>query len=380
MMLNEEHIRIINALKEGKEGAFEEVFYKYRNRIFFIGMQFFKDSTLAEDVVQETFITVYKSIHQLNNPEAFTVWIQKIAHQKCLRIAQSDRKKYADLGDEMVIEDFEDESESTKVEKVVAQKELFDIVNSEIQKMQPEFRDVAYFRLFEDMSVKEIAEIVGVPEGTIKSRLSKIRQKLQNSLKKKGIDLSIITTFVMFPGMLEFYNEFQNLYTLNTESSAQLFDNISKTVGAVTTISIASAAAPLAAEVTKVGVFESVKYSAFVKIAIGASVIGGGAIVVKPYINELLTAKNTTVEVFINKPRWGDERIEERIIKIPFYDNEDQIDFGSIRCDNCSLTVEKFSESSGEAHIMIEMGEKTTVNISNKEGNTSSVTIESIIK
>lgn len=363
---------LIEELKKGNEEAFEVVFNNYKNRVYFIGMQFFKNTEKAEDVVQETFITVYKSINQLNTPEALTVWIQKIAYQKCLKISQSDKKKYVNLSDEITIEDFEDENKENNIEKIVNQRELFKIVNDEIQKMNPEFKEVAYFRFFDDLSIKEIAEIVGVPEGTIKSRLSKIRSILKKSLSKRGINISLFTSFVMFPGVIELYKEFQNLYTLDSETSLPIIDKVINIGNNVN-----STAAPIVAETTTL--FTSfVKSDLATKLITGISVIGLVTVTGEPLIDMFIKGDDKQQEV-ITKPKWGTEKIEDRIVKIPFYDEKNPIDFSSIRCDNCDFSVQQFTDYSGELSVSLEKGEKTTVYVSNTVGHSTYVIIESII-
>ena len=76
-------LKIIEKTIQGDEKAFNELYNLYQKKIYFLAIQFFHDESLAEDVVQETFLSVHQNISQLSSPLAFHNWIQKIAFRHC---------------------------------------------------------------------------------------------------------------------------------------------------------------------------------------------------------------------------------------------------------------------------------------------------------
>ncbi|MFV0364736.1 MAG: RNA polymerase sigma factor [Alphaproteobacteria bacterium] len=221
-------LKIVKDLMDNVDGSFEKVYQLYKSKVYFIGFQFFKNQATAEDVVQETFIIVHQKINQLNNPEAFSTWLQKIAYQRCLKIVECDKNKYIDINQELIMDNIEDMRNEANIKEVVKQKELLLAITSEIKRMKPAMRCVAYLRIFEEMSIKEIAEVMNIPEGTVKSRMSRIRRNLKGAMDKFDIDVSKFKTYMAVPTWIAFYSEFQSIINMN---HLQLQKTLSRCMG-----------------------------------------------------------------------------------------------------------------------------------------------------
>lgn len=137
---------------------------EYKLNMFRLAKSILHNDADAEDAVSETILKAYAKLHTLRDMQSFKPWIMKILVNESYTIFNR-RKKILYL-DEVAIE-----------EKVTCHddKEIWNIVNS----MEEEFRVVTMLFYYEDLSMKDICKILDLPLGTVKSRLSRARDKLK---------------------------------------------------------------------------------------------------------------------------------------------------------------------------------------------------------
>ncbi|MDL2276805.1 RNA polymerase sigma factor [Breznakia sp. OttesenSCG-928-G09] len=193
--------KYIKQLKEGDESAFNKVFDFYKDSIYFFALSYVKNRADAEEVVQEVFIQVLKSIHTLKKLDSFGSWLHKIAYYMAISIQRSKGNQHIQLNEEYDIENMVVEKEGP--DKMLSKNEMVERVREEIEKMPPKLTRIAQLRYFEDYSTREIAEIVDIPEGTVKSRLNKIRRMMKPILETNGISPSKYFSFALTPLIVE---------------------------------------------------------------------------------------------------------------------------------------------------------------------------------
>lgn len=167
---------IIN-LKEGKEDAYKYVVEQYGNRLLSTCYLILKDRQEAEDIVQETFIRVFEKIHSFKGNSGLYTWIYSIA----LNLSRDKlRKKTENLTfDDKLIGSSDVEYEIEKdFDRELLKRELFE--------MNVIYREVLVLFYFEDLSIKDISNLLNEKEGTIKSKLSRGRNILKESILKGG--------------------------------------------------------------------------------------------------------------------------------------------------------------------------------------------------
>jgi RNA polymerase sigma factor (sigma-70 family) len=193
---------VVNAQK-GDTEAFTVIYQAYFPKISFVTRQFAINEEAAKDLTQEIFITVYQKIHELQEPKAFHSWIQKISYHKCLNYNRS-KYRIVNFDEENAAEEVEDTKLKDALE-IVEEKRMMNTIEESLNEMTINLKTVGLLRYIEGMSVNEIADLLSIPKGTVKSRLSTVRTNLKGDLKRKGITPSNYMVVIMFPGIVSQY-------------------------------------------------------------------------------------------------------------------------------------------------------------------------------
>lgn len=168
---------LLAAAKGGDMAAFEALVRRHTQVVYAHALRFFGDPSPADDVTQEVFIKVYRSLSSFDGRSRFTTWLYSITRNACLDEVRSGRRRPVpvDLLEPSASEaDFADE---------IA---LSQAVEHAMRTLPPEDRDaLSAIGLF-DMSYAEAAEALGVPAGTVKSRVFRARRMLAATLKLTG--------------------------------------------------------------------------------------------------------------------------------------------------------------------------------------------------
>jgi RNA polymerase sigma factor (sigma-70 family) len=169
---------LLKRCREGEELAFRELYYRYNKAMFNICMRMLNNTGEAEDVLQESFIQAFRRIGELKDENAFGGWLRKIVVNRC--IDQVRKRKPWSL---LAVDDIADElpyEEPVTYEPQVVQKAIA---------MLPEgYRLIVTLFLFEDYTHKQIAEKLGISEGTSKSQYARGRQKLATLIRQLSND------------------------------------------------------------------------------------------------------------------------------------------------------------------------------------------------
>lgn len=168
---------LIKNLKKGHEDAYRQVIEEYGNKLLRTCYLVLEDKGEAEDVVQETFIKVFQKLNTFKEDSGLYTWIYSIALNLC---RDRLRKKH----DILTLED--EWIENSDVESCVEKNIDREVLKKELFQMNSIYREVLVLFYFEDLSIKEISNLLNEKEGTIKSKLSRGRTILKTSLLKGG--------------------------------------------------------------------------------------------------------------------------------------------------------------------------------------------------
>ncbi|WP_050613685.1 RNA polymerase sigma factor SigW [Bacillus testis] len=177
--------RIKDVLK-GDHNAFGEIVEIYKDKVFQLCYRMLGNRHEAEDMAQEAFVRAYVNIHSFNIKRKFSTWLYRIATNLCIdRIRKKKPDYYLDAeiaGTEGLDMYSQIPSSTKKPEEEVESLELQDTIQKEILKLPEKYRTVIVLKYIEELSLKEISEILDLPIGTIKTRIHRGREALRKQL------------------------------------------------------------------------------------------------------------------------------------------------------------------------------------------------------
>ncbi|RJP81354.1 MAG: sigma-70 family RNA polymerase sigma factor [Candidatus Zixiibacteriota bacterium] len=177
--------QLIARFQGGDQAAFDQIVERYQGQLInFVG-RLLNDRNAAEDIVQETFLRVYRNKHRYKEIARFSTWIYTIAGN--LARTELRRRKIRNFfsisqrgeGEK----DYEIPDTEIDVEKSVEGSLIKDMIMREVMNLPVYFREVIILRDIQDLSYEEISQILKVPLGTVKSRVNRGRSQIQKRLK-----------------------------------------------------------------------------------------------------------------------------------------------------------------------------------------------------
>lgn len=174
----------------GHEPAFRELLGRYERPVFSLIYRMVRDRTLAEDLSQEAFIRAFKAIGSYKTSYKFSNWILKIANnhtidhlrKRRLDTVSIDGSPHAHTADEISQSQVVLESRDENPQEYVEHRELGSQIEQAIGDLREEYRTVIVLRHVEGYAYDEIAEIMELPLGTVKTYLHRARGELRKSL------------------------------------------------------------------------------------------------------------------------------------------------------------------------------------------------------
>lgn len=171
---------VVRRARAGDERAFEELVYAYEKKIYHMSLRYTGNEHDAMDVTQEVFLRLFRFLPKFQEESRFSTWLYRIAVNANLdflrrRTPDSDLSLDAEDEDGLAYEisdaRYEPESEAERAE-------LRQAICDGIQSLPPRMREIVVLRDISGLSYEEIGEVLGIEQGTVKSRLSRARSKL----------------------------------------------------------------------------------------------------------------------------------------------------------------------------------------------------------
>jgi len=182
-------LQVLQRAKEGDLKAFEEIYQLYHRRIYNAVYGMLGDPDDAQDVTQDVFMRLYDALPTLRADEAFSTYLYRIALNLCrdrarrkkrVRFQSMDTPRTDDEGD---VEPMEFPDQGKLPEDTLTGDELQQRVREAVLTLSPDHKAVIVMHHFQGMEVNDIASILGVPTGTVKSRLARGRDQLHRKLR-----------------------------------------------------------------------------------------------------------------------------------------------------------------------------------------------------
>ena len=184
-------LMLVERTVAGDQRAYGLLVAKYERRIQRLIGRMVRDVDLVEDIAQETFIRAYRALHQFRGDAQFYTWLYRIAVNTAKKslmdmkrnpvITESALRSGADEDETSVMEN-ELTSEETP-ETVLAAKEIAAAVNVAMEALPEDLRQAVTLREIEGLSYEDIAEVMGCPIGTVRSRIFRAREAISTKVK-----------------------------------------------------------------------------------------------------------------------------------------------------------------------------------------------------
>ena len=179
----EADLALVRRAKKGDYRAFDLLVLKYQSRIVSIAFKFVKEIQLAEDISQESFIKAYRSIDSFREESAFYTWLYRITANTAKNyLVSKGRRKESSISELSISEneDFFELPTNDSPEQILMAQSLKDTIYDALSGLPEDTRTALSLREFEGLNYEEIAEIMNCPVGTVRSRIFRGREALEN--------------------------------------------------------------------------------------------------------------------------------------------------------------------------------------------------------
>lgn len=178
-----EEKELLENIKAGDQSAFKELFLKYNPMVFSVCRRMLGDAREAEDLTQEVFLNVHRSIGRFGHQSKISTWIYRICVNLCLnRQAKLKRMKWLNLE---FISAREGAISDESPDRILERKETEEIIQGAINSLPEKQRIAILLSRYEGLSYDEIAEITESSVSSVESRLFRAKQNLSGKLIKK---------------------------------------------------------------------------------------------------------------------------------------------------------------------------------------------------
>lgn len=173
---------LVERLQAYDEGAFLDLYDKFQQRIYRTALRILKEEEAAKDALQQTMMNIFKAVGRFRGDSQLTTWINRITLNVCFEMLRKNRKH--DLRTDEDIDtyyDLEGQAAGSPFRQVV-RREAGRRVHAALSRIGTRQRRVVLLHDLQGYTIREIADLLGVPEGTIKSRLFYGREELKKQL------------------------------------------------------------------------------------------------------------------------------------------------------------------------------------------------------
>ena len=175
--------QLIARVAEADSVALETLYMRHQSRIFGFIARIVRNEGVAEELTNEVFVDVWKHAGGYEGRSAATTWLLTIAHN---RAVSALRKRREEPWDDEKAAALPDEADNSEVAVQKADKSR--LLRRCIDALAPDHREIVDLVYYHELSIAEASAVLGIPEGTVKTRLFNARKRLSELLKKVGVD------------------------------------------------------------------------------------------------------------------------------------------------------------------------------------------------
>jgi RNA polymerase sigma-70 factor (ECF subfamily) len=177
-----EDAELVQACLAGKASAFGRLYERYKAMVYELAYRTTRNREDAEDVLQDTFLKAMRSLSTYNHQYKFSTWLLTIAHRLCIDRWRAGRGRDVSLNGEAGRGAVQLPSTGESPEEHLSKQELAALVEKGLREVPEEYRTFLILRHRLDLTYEEISRIMGMPLGTVKTRIHRARERLAHAL------------------------------------------------------------------------------------------------------------------------------------------------------------------------------------------------------
>jgi RNA polymerase sigma-70 factor (ECF subfamily) len=183
--------QLVERCLSGDEAAWEDLVRVHTRRVYAICYRFTGSNHDAQDLTQDVFLRVFRSLKSFRAGEgSFGVWLARLTRNLLIDHYRRTKMERSTASIEEQLPMLEETNAmSARTDGLVAGREASELLQAALQKLSPELRETVVLRDLEELEYREIAQVLNVPEGTVKSRLNRGRAELARILRRQKIEV-----------------------------------------------------------------------------------------------------------------------------------------------------------------------------------------------
>ena len=182
-------LQLVERCLSGQEAAWEDLVRVHTRRVFSICYRFTNSDSEAQDLTQEVFLRVFRTLQTFRAAEgAFATWLARVARNLLIdHYRRTRNQRVTDSIEEQLPRVEEGFVSVSRPDSALAGREASEMLQAGLARLSPELRETIILRDLQEMEYREIAQVLNVPEGTVKSRLNRGRAELAKVLKRQKV-------------------------------------------------------------------------------------------------------------------------------------------------------------------------------------------------
>jgi RNA polymerase sigma-70 factor (ECF subfamily) len=180
---------VVERCLSGDDTAWEELVRVHTRRVYGLCYRFTGSDSEAQDLTQEVFLRIFRTLKSFRSTEgSFTTWLARLTRNLLIDHYRRTRlERVTDSIEEQLPMLEESAAMSARPEGLLAGREASEVLQAALQKLSPDLREAVILRDLQELEYREIAQVLKIPEGTVKSRLNRGRAELTRVLRKQKL-------------------------------------------------------------------------------------------------------------------------------------------------------------------------------------------------
>lgn len=181
---------LVSRCLRGDESAWEDLVRVHTRKVYALCYRFTGSGSEAQDLSQEVFLRVFRTIRSFRSTEgSFATWLSRVTRNLLIDHYRRTRQERVtdSIEEQLPMMGEQGAAASTRPDHALAGREASEILQATLQKLSPDLREAVILRDLQEMEYREIAEVLEIPEGTVKSRINRGRAELARLLRKQKL-------------------------------------------------------------------------------------------------------------------------------------------------------------------------------------------------